>query len=191
MLFFGEFREYGIIVVVAEPAGYGNSTGLNRKTQYLVVESVSKYVQNLASKEQLKIVIAGSSLGSFSAIHAVHSGIGNKLLLHAPITALEELAAALYPFLPVRALMKDDYKYNNMDKIQTIKDTLCSTSSLQVLVIHGDLDEIVPQHYGKHICDLLDNCCTFINATGYHHNNIRLSVRGPFYDRMSKFLLGD
>jgi len=90
----GQFVKYNVIVVVAEPPGWGDSPGpLNADSQLHVAEKAAEYAQEIARKENLYLIVAGSSLGSFSAVHVISLGIGNKLLLHAPITSLVDVAA--------------------------------------------------------------------------------------------------
>jgi len=56
------------------------------------------------------------------------------------------------------------------------------------MVIHGDQDEIVPQEFGKEICEKLGECCNFVSATGLQHNNVPLHMEGPYFQKISEFL---
>ena len=57
---------------------------------------------------------------------------------------MENAAKNIYPWLPVKYLLKD--KYNSERKIKEIKSP--------ILILHGEKDTIVPFHMGKKLYDL-------------------------------------
>jgi hypothetical protein len=78
-------------------------------------------------------VLFGESLGTGVAVQvAAEQEIGG-LILDAPYTSIADIAAAAYPFLPVRLLLSDPY--DSMAHIGRVKAPL--------LVIAGEKDTIV------------------------------------------------
>ena len=52
---------------------------------------------------------------------------------------MEDAAKNIYPWLPIKILIKD--KYDSINKIKNIK--------VPILIMHGKKDDIVPQSMGK------------------------------------------
>ena len=66
------------------------------------------------------------------------------LVLETPFTSMVDAAKNFYPYIPVSLLLKD--KYDNQKKIKNI--------NIPVLVMHGEVDQIVPFWMGKKIYEI-------------------------------------
>ena len=60
------------------------------------------------------------------------------------LTSCIEIAGDLFPFLPVRFLMKDGWE-------ETCHSAQEYTRNIDVLSLHGALDQIVPLRYGRNL----------------------------------------
>jgi uncharacterized protein len=69
------------------------------------------------------------------------------IILDAPFTSTTDVGAAAYPFAPVRLLMKD--RFHSDERIVRVKAPL--------LVLHGELDRIVPIAFGEKLFSLADD----------------------------------
>lgn len=90
-------------------------------------------------------VLYGESLGSGIAVQlaleqAAKSPVG-AVVLEAPYTSLGDAAAAHYPYVPARALIKD--RFDSIDKITGIDAPL--------FVVHGENDPVVPVKLGRRL----------------------------------------
>lgn len=89
-------------------------------------------------------VLYGESLGGGIAVELAREQASSgrpvgAVVLEAPFTSMGDAAAAHYPFVPSRTLVKD--RFDSIAKISQIK--------APVLVIHGELDSVIPQKQGK------------------------------------------
>ena len=101
------------------------------------------WLKNLGlSKED--IIIYGESLGTGVATEIVQHNNFAGLILETPFTSMIEAAKNFYPYVPVELLLKD--KYDNQNKIKNI--------NIPVLVMHGEVDQIVPFWMGKRIFEI-------------------------------------
>jgi fermentation-respiration switch protein FrsA (DUF1100 family) len=81
-----------------------------------------------------RIVVYGESLGTGVAVQVAAQRRPAGLVLESPFSSAVDVGSYLYPFLPVRWLLKD--RFDSIDHIGKVKAPL--------LVLHGELDEIVP-----------------------------------------------
>jgi len=107
------------------------------------------------------IVVFGESLGSSVAIQLAVSVKVGAVVLESPFTSAANVGALRYPFLPVRYLMKDQYR--SQQYIASLK--------VPVLVIHGGRDEVVPLVMGKQMFELGNEPKEFILLPEAGHNN--------------------
>jgi uncharacterized protein len=90
------------------------------------------------------IILYGESLGTGIATHIAQNKKFAGLILETPFTSMVDAAKNVYPYIPVGFLLKD--KYENDKKIKNI--------NIPVLVMHGEVDQIVPFKMGKKIFDI-------------------------------------
>jgi uncharacterized protein len=129
----------GFGVLMTSYRGYGGSTGTASEAAN-VADARLAYdwlrAQGVASDG---IVLFGESLGSGVATQLAGAKIASGLILDCPYTSLTDLAAADYPWLPVRRLMWDHY-----ETVRHIKRV-----TIPVLVLHGAQDDLVPVAMGR------------------------------------------
>ena len=105
------------------------------------------------------IVAYGESLGSGVAVRIAAELPVAGVILDAPFTSVVDLAAAAYPFLPVRLLLID--RYETTKYIASVK--------VPLLILHGERDSVVPVAMGREVARLANEpkrLVTFPN--GYH-----------------------
>jgi hypothetical protein len=69
------------------------------------------------------------------------------MILDAPFTSIVDVGAAAYPFVPVRLLITD--RFHSDERIGRVKAPL--------LVLHGELDRIVPIAFGEKLFSLAND----------------------------------
>jgi fermentation-respiration switch protein FrsA (DUF1100 family) len=87
------------------------------------------------------IILYGESLGSGVAIQVAAEKKVRGIVLDSPFTSIAELAAQIYPWLPINLLLKDRY-----DSIIHIRDV-----HVPVFIIHGEADDVVPVEMGRRL----------------------------------------
>lgn len=85
------------------------------------------------------IIVYGESLGTGIAVAVAQQRDAGALILEAPYTAAVDVAAATYPWLPVRTLMRDPFP--SRERIKAVNEPL--------LIVHGRNDTVIPFEHGE------------------------------------------
>jgi len=118
--------------------GYGGSSG-KPSEQGLIRDAIAAYDFATARYAPARIVLWGESLGTAVTIALAAERIVGGVILDAPFTSAADVGAAAYPFIPVRALIKDAWR----------SDLRIARVSAPVLVLHGERDRVVPVRFGE------------------------------------------
>ncbi len=124
--------------------GYGGSSG-SPTEEGLLADAAAAYAFAAARYPANRIAVFGESLGTGVAIWLAAEKPVARVLLQAPYTSIVDIAAAAYPFILVRLLLKDRYR----------SDERVGGVTAPVLVIHGERDRIVPIEYGERLYALI------------------------------------
>ncbi|MDO8534733.1 MAG: alpha/beta hydrolase, partial [Xanthobacteraceae bacterium] len=124
--------------------GYGGSTGRPSEAG-LIADAEATYAFAAARYPPERIVLWGESLGSGVAVALAAERPVGRIILEAPFTSAVDIAASVYPFMPVRYLMKDQFRSDQ--RIGQVK--------APVLVLHGARDRIVPIAFGERLYELV------------------------------------
>ena len=83
-------------------------------------------------------------------------------MLEAPFTSAVDVGAQHYWFVPVRLLMRDQFR----------SDLWIGKVRAPVLVVHGENDTIVPISLGEQLCSLARMPKRFVRIAGAGHNDL-------------------
>ena len=151
----------GIGLVAPNFRGYGGSTGTPTEDG-LHRDAEAAYAFAAARYPPERIVLWGHSLGTGVAVWlAAHRPVG-KLILEAPYTSTADVAAALFPYVPVRWLMKD----------QLHSDQWIGKVHAPLLIMHGARDEVVNIGFGEKLFALANQPKRFIRYDKGGHNDL-------------------
>ena len=137
----GRFRwlvEDGTGLVALGYRGYSGSSG-KPSEQGLIRDAVTAYEFAAARYGPARIVLWGESLGTAVAIALAAGHTVAGVILDAPFTSAADVAAAVYPFVPVRWLIKDPF--HSHARIARV--------NAPILVLHGVRDRVVPLRFGE------------------------------------------
>jgi fermentation-respiration switch protein FrsA (DUF1100 family) len=141
--------------------GYGGSSGRPTETG-LINDALATYDFAVARHPSDLIVLWGESLGSGVAIALAAQRPVGRLILEAPFSSAVDVAARAYPFVPVRWLMKDQFR----------SDLRIEKVTAPVLIVHGDRDNVVPIAFGERLYDLIKGPKRFLKITGGGHEGL-------------------
>ena len=140
--------------------GYGGSTG--RPSEQANHSDAMALFQKVYSRHP-EIAIIGRSLGTGVAIRLASETPASRLILVTPYDSLEEIAAAAYPYLPVKLLLLDRYdswKYAHLIKMPTT-------------VIAAQNDEVIPRaSTEKLFARFSAGVASMVVVEGVGHNDI-------------------
>lgn len=154
------YQNAGLGALFVSYRGYGASTG-DISEQGFITDALTAYdfllQQGVAPEE---IAIVGESLGTGVAVQLAAQRPVASLVLEAPFTAAVDVAAEVYPWLPVRWLMKDQFR--SRDHIADVK--------VPLLVFHGDADRVIPAAQGRALFDMANGPKDLVIIPGAGHD---------------------
>jgi len=133
------FKDVNVNFLIIAWRGFsGNKGKPSEKGLYEDAKSAIKWLKNKGIKEE-NIIIYGESLGTGVAAEIAQNKNFAGVILESPFTSMIDAGKTKYPFFPIRLLLKD--KYESDKKIKNIKSP--------ILIMHGEVDGIVPFWMGK------------------------------------------
>jgi fermentation-respiration switch protein FrsA (DUF1100 family) len=141
--------------------GYGGSSGSPTEVG-LIRDADAAYAFAVARYAPARIVLWGESLGSGVAVALAAERQVGHVVLQSPFTSAADVAAGRYWFVPVRLLMKDQFR----------SDLRIGKVTAPVLVLHGDRDTVVPFALGERLYDMISAPKKFVRFPGAGHNDL-------------------
>ncbi len=151
----------GTGLVALSYRGYGGSTGRPTETG-LLEDAAAAYAFTAARYPPERIVLWGESLGSGVAVALAAEKPVGRLVLEAPFSSAADVGAGAYWYVPVRLLMKDQFR----------SDLRVGKVMAPVLVLHGDRDNIIPIALGERLYALINAPKRFVRFPGGGHENL-------------------
>ena len=138
-----DFLDQGFGMLVISWRGFGTSGGSpTEEGLYNDARAGLKFLKDNDISLK-KTILYGESLGSGVAVQMATEVKPKALVLEAPYTSIADRAANLYPYLPVRLLLKD--KFDSLSKIKNVNTPL--------LVFHGYLDDVMPIGHSRRLME--------------------------------------
>ena len=151
----------GTGLVALSYRGYAGSTGSPSEAG-LLRDGAAAYAFTIARYEPSRIVAWGFSLGTGVAVALASEHDIGKLILEAPYTSTVDVAASLFPFVPVRLLMRDPFH----------SDQKISRVNVPLLVMHGEADPAINISFGERLFALAIEPKQFVRLRGGGHENL-------------------
>ena len=138
------FKDMNINFLIIAWRGFSGNIG-KPSEQGLYVDGKSA-IDWLIKKgiDEKNLVLYGESLGTGIAIDLAQNKSYAGIILETPFTSMVDAAKTFYPYIPVNLLLKD--RFENYKKVKNINSP--------ILVMHGEVDQIVPFSMGKKIFEL-------------------------------------
>jgi len=141
--------------------GYGGSTGAPTEDG-LHRDALAAYAFAAERYAPQRIVLWGQSLGTGIAVRLAAEKPVGKLILEAPYSSTVDVAAAKFPYVPVRSLMKDQLR----------SDQWIGKVHVPLLIMHGAQDEVIPIRFGERLFALANEPKRFIRYDQGGHNDL-------------------
>src|SRR4051812_23998771 len=162
--FFGRFHDLladGTGVVALSFRGYAGSSG-HPSEQGLLRDAAAAYAFTRERYGADRIVVWGFSLGTGVAVALAAEQPVGRLILEAPYTSTADLAASLFWFMPVRLVMRDQFRSDH--RIAGVK--------VPLLVMHGTNDRAIPIVFGERLFALAREPKKLVRFSGGGHENL-------------------
>jgi uncharacterized protein len=156
------FKDAGTGVLLLAYRGYSGNAGVpTEEGLYADARAALDWLdeRGVAGKS---IVLYGISLGSGVATKMAAERELGAVVLEAPYTSTVDVAAWRFPIVPVSWLMED--RFESLARIGSIDEPL--------LVMHGDRDSVIPQHFGRRLFDAANPPKEGFWPRGVGHNDI-------------------
>ena len=154
------FHDFGLNVCVFDYRGYGLSSGVpTEEGTYRDAETVWDWLTVKHSIPANRIVVLGESLGGAVAAWVAEQKRPGALILESTFTSLPDMAARMYPFLPVRVLCR--FRYNTLSRVPRI--------ACPVLVAHSPDDDMIPFAQGERLFRAAREPKVFLTLKGSHN----------------------
>jgi len=167
----------GVGLVAIEYRGYGGSEGIPSEAG-LFADAEAAYAFAASRYRPDQLVLWGESLGTGVAVYLAAEKPVGRVILEAPFTSTAAVAAQRYWFMPVRLLMKDQFR----------SDERIANVSAPVLILHGLNDRTVPYAMGEQMFDLAKGNKHIVRFIDGGHED--LDQYGALH-AVGRFLAGD
>lgn len=172
------FRDMGLSVLIFDYRGYGKSTGKpSEEGTYRDAEAAWQYLVQQRGNAPRRIVMFGESLGGAVAAHLAAQHPPGALILASAFTSVPDMAAGLYPYLPVRWLSR--YRYDTRRYLQEVR--------APVLLLHSPEDEIIPYRHGRALYEAAREPRQFLELRG-GHNDLFFANEEVFASEVGRFV---
>jgi uncharacterized protein len=167
----------GVGLVALEYRGYGGNPG-SPSEQGLIADAEAAYAFAAARYPVPQLVLWGESLGTGVAVALAAEKPVGRVILEAPFTSAVAVGARQYWYLPVRLLMKDQFR----------SDLRISRVTAPLLILHGMHDRIVPYAMGERLFNLANQPKHIVRFLDGGHED--LDANGALH-AVGRFLAGD
>jgi len=155
------FREMGLSVLLYDYRGYGDSDGRPSESgTYLDARAAFDHLVQVRGFEPSRILLYGESLGGAVTVELATARRSAGVILESSFTSLPDVAASIYPWLPVRLLTR--IQYASIDRIERIDAPL--------LVLHSVQDEIIPFSHAQGLMERARAPKRLVRTAGGHND---------------------
>jgi hypothetical protein len=158
---FRKLAARGLGLVALSYRGYGGSSG-SPSEEGLIADARAAYDFAAARYPAERLVLWGESLGSAVAVALAAERPVARIALQAPFSSAADVGAAHYPYLPVRWLIRDPFR----------SDERITRVSAPLLIVHGELDRVVPIRFGEQLYARAREPKRFVRLPAADHNDL-------------------
>lgn len=173
-----QFHHLGLAVLIIDYRGYGKSQGRpHEEGTYEDARAAWNWLREHLEYEPEEIVLFGRSLGAAVAARLAETKSPAAVILEAAFTSAADLGAEVYPWLPVRALIR--HEYDVLGRVGAI--------AAPVLFAHAREDEIVPFAHAERLLEASGDGAQLMEMDGGHNDAFR-ATGSRYIDGLREFL---
>lgn len=157
--------------------GYGKSQGKpSQKALYEDGLSIYDYLTSQQGVLAKDILLLGRSLGSAVATYVAAERKVSKVILVTPFDSLKSLAGSLFPWLPVKWLIRHPFP----------SDFYAKNINTPLLMLVAEQDEVIPNRHSQALFDVWQGEKRWELLKGVGHNDIQL--HSSYYSQIAGFV---
>lgn len=155
----------GLSVLLFDYRGYGgNPGGPSEEGLALDVRAARRFLVEEAGVPPDRLLYLGESLGAAVVTELATEHPPAGLVLRSPFVDLASVGQVHYPFLPVRALLRD--RFPVAERVAEI--------TVPVTVVYGSDDSVVPPDQSRTVADSAPRLFQLVEVGGAGHNDSAL-----------------
>ncbi|MEO1249772.1 MAG: alpha/beta hydrolase, partial [Pseudomonadota bacterium] len=171
------FHELGLSTLIFDYRGYGQSEGTpSEQGTYTDALAAWRHLTEERAIPPSKIILFGRSMGAAVAAYLADQHTPAGLILESGFTSVPDMAAQIYPWLPVRLLARIGYP--TAEYVSGVESP--------ILIAHSPGDEIVPYTHGLALFEQANEPKSFLEMTGGHNDGF-LVTGDPYVDGLDAF----
>lgn len=156
------YHTLGLAVLIFDYRGYGESTGKPSEAgTYTDAAAAWDHLVNDRDIAPHRIIALGRSLGGAVAVELATRVRPGALVVESSFTSARDMAAAMFPFLPIRWLCR--FRYDNLAAIGNVH--------CPVLIAHSRSDEAIPFEHGVKVYGAANTPKEFLELNGGHNES--------------------
>ena len=172
------FHSLGVDVLIIDYRGYGRSEGTpNEQGTYRDAEAAYVFLTQTRHRDPKRLVVYGESLGSAIAADLASKRPVGGLILEEAFTSIGDVGQKMFPFLPVRLLVRN--KYDTVSKMRQIHAPL--------LMFHSRDDEFFGMRHAQRLLAAANEPKRLLELRG-GHNDAFLTSTEIFRNGLKEFL---
>lgn len=175
------FRDLGVDVFIIDYRGYGRSEGRpDEQGTYLDAQAAYEYLVQKRGLQPGRILLYGESLGAAVAVDLATKVPVAGLVTEEAFTSVADVGQKMFPFLPVRWLVRN--KYDTLSKIGRVR--------APILLFHSRDDEFFPMYHAEKLLAAAHPPKQLIELRGGHNDAFLISnityrhALKQFFDRL-------
>ena len=163
-------------VLIFDYPGYGKSGGKpTEQGCYNAAEAAYLWLTDNRKIDGKNIILYGGSLGGGVAVDLATRKPHRSVVLVKTFTSAPDAGASMFPWLPVRWLMRN--RFDNLAKIKSCKRP--------VFIGHGTGDTLIPYAHGLSLFAAANEPKAFVSLQGSNHND---PLPAEFFTELRTFL---
>jgi fermentation-respiration switch protein FrsA (DUF1100 family) len=160
------FHQLGWDVFAPDYRGYGNSMGEpDEAGLYRDARAAYRYLTQQRGVDPRRLVVYGESLGAAVAADLLSGTAAGGLVLEEGFTSAPDAGQEIYPYLPIRWLMRS--RYDSLGKMGRIRAPL--------LILHSRDDEFFPMRHAERLLAAAPAPKQLVELRGGHNDAFLLS----------------
>ncbi|CAN5884340.1 alpha/beta hydrolase [soil metagenome] len=178
---FEEYRRIGLNVLIVDYVGYGLSGGSPSEANcYATADAAWAHLQSRPDIDPARIIVGGWSLGGALAVDLAAREPVAGLVVLSSFSSMAEMAASIYPWLPVRLLLR--HRFDSLSKMPQV--------TCPALIGHGEIDPMIPAEMSDRLAASAGGPVRQFVAIGAGHNDFYLIGRDLILEEVERFVAG-